>query len=264
MEYTDIIYTKEGNIATITLDRAERMNAFTPEMSHSIYRAVQDTAQDDSVRVLIIAGKGRAFCTGADVKAMAKRLDRSDGEGSDEDMRFGNAGFPVLFRTMEKPIIASINGLAVGGGLDFACCCDIRIASDQARFAEVFIRRGLIPALGGTFFLPRMIGVDKACEMIWTGDIIDAWEAERIGLVTKVVLHDELEIATWELAEKLAKGPPLAIQRAKRAIYEGLTMDLQSNLDLAGSLLKELRETEDHKEGAKAFIEKREPFFKGR
>ena len=137
-------------------------------------------------------------------------------------------------------------------------------SSDRARFAEVFIRRGLIPGMGGAFFLPRLVGVDKACEIIWTGDMIDAREAERIGLVTKVVPHDELEIATWELAEKLAKGPPLAIQRAKRAIYEGLKTDLETNLDLAWKLLRELRDTEDHREGAKAFVEKREPVFKGR
>jgi len=264
MEYKDIIYTKEEGIATITLNRPNRMNSFSPEMSDSIYKAVDDTARDDNVRVLIITAKGRAFCTGADVKAMAQRLDHTDKEGKNRDFRSGNIRFPVLFRNVDKPIIASINGVAVGGGLDFACCCDIRIASDRARFAEVFIRRGLIPALGGIFFLPRLVGIDKACELIWTGDMIDAKEAERIGLVTKVVPHDELEIATWELAEKLAKGPPLAIQKAKRAIYESMKMDMESSLDYTSALSKELSETEDHKEGAKAFLEKREPLFKGK
>ncbi len=264
MEYTDIIYTKEEGIATITFDRDNRMNSFSPEMTDSIVRAVEDTAKDDNVRVLIITGKGRAFCTGADVKAMAQRFDQQDEDKKDMDFRSGNIRFPLLFRRLEKPIIASINGVAVGGGLDFACCCDIRIASDRARFAEVFIRRGLIPALGGIFFLPRLVGIDKACELIWTGDMIDAKEAERIGLVTKVVPHDELEIATLELAEKLAKGPPLAIQKAKRAIYESLMMDLESSLDYTGALARELQDTEDHKEGARAFMEKREPLFKGK
>lgn len=175
-----------------------------------------------------------------------------------------NVMLPVLLQKFEKPVIASVNGVAVGGGLDLACACDVRIASDRARFAEVFIRRGLIPAMGGTFFLPRLVGLDKACLMIWTGDMVDAKEAERIGLVTMVVPHDELETATREIAEKLAKGPPLAIKRAKRAIYDGLDMDLETTLDYVGKLVRELWETEDHKEGARAFVEKREPLFKGK
>jgi len=151
----------------------------------------------------------------------------------------------------------------VGGGFDLALACDIRIASDRARFAEVFIRRGLIPAMGGTYFLPRLVGIDRACELIWTGDMIDAHEAERIGLVTRVVPHEELEAATWELAMKMAKGPPLAIRMAKRAIYRGLTQDLASALEYVQPLLQALRQTEDHVEGARAFVEKREPLFRG-
>jgi len=264
MEYEDIIYTNEEGIATIILNRPEAMNAFSPEMSESISSAVQDSAQDDSVRVIIITAKGRAFCTGADVKMMAQRFEQADEAEKKRLLRTENMRFPILFRSIDKPIIASINGLAVGGGFDFALSCDIRIASDKARFAEVFIRRGLIPALGGIFFIPRLAGVDKACELIWTGDMIDAKEAERLGLVTKVVSHDELEIATWEFAQKLAKGPPLAIQRAKRAIYESLSMGLETSLNFVGALSKDLMQSEDHKEGARAFLEKREPVFKGK
>ena len=266
MDYEDIIYTKEEGIATITLNRPDRMNAFSPQMSEGIYRAVEDAAKDDAVRVLVITGAGRAFCAGADVKAMAEGLNQQGGEARGGVME-GGAGhvqLPVLLQRFKKPIIAAINGVAVGGGLDFACACDIRIASDKARFAEVFIRRGLIPAMGGTFFLPRLVGVDRACQLIWTGDMVDAREAERIGLVTMVVPHEELESATRELAEKLAKGPPLAIQKAKRAIYEGLGMDLESTLQHIAADVQELWATEDHMEGARAFVEKREPVFKGK
>lgn len=264
MEYKDIIYTKEQGIATITLNRPDRRNAFSPEMSESISKAVEDATKDDEVRVLIITGRGQAFCAGADVKAMAENLSQPGREEGEGELKAGHVSLPLLLHKFEKPVIAAINGVAVGGGLDLALSCDIRIASDRARFAEVFIRRGLIPAMGGIFFLPRLVGIDRACQLIWTGDMIDAKEAERIGLVTMVVPHEELESATGELAEKLAKGPPLAIKKAKRAIYEGLTMDLQSTLEYVASAAKELRQTEDHKEGARAFVEKREPVFKGR
>jgi len=264
MDYQDIIYTKEAGIATITLNRPDRMNAFSPEMSESIYRAVEDAAQDDEVRVLVLTATGRAFCAGADVKSMAEGFNQAGGETGGREMGSEHVQLPVLLQRFQKPIIAAINGAAVGGGLDLACACDIRIASDKARFAEVFIRRGLIPAMGGTFFLPRLVGLDKACQLIWTGDMVDAKEAERIGLVTAVVPDEELESATRELAEKLAKGPPLAIQKAKQAIYEGLSMDLESTLKYVGAMVQELWATEDHMEGAKAFVEKREPVFKGK
>ncbi len=264
MEYQDIIYTKEGGIATITLNRPDRMNAFSSEMQESMYRAVEDAAKDDSVRVLVLTGTGRVFCSGADVKAMAEKANQPRGEEKVKEPEARRVSLYVLVHKFEKPVIAAVNGVAVGGGLDLALACDIRIASDKARFAEVFIRRGLIPASGGAYFLPRLVGIDKACLLIWTGDMIDAKEAERVGLVTMVVPHEDLESATRELADKLAKGPPLAIQRAKRAIYEGLEMSLESTLEYIAPIIRELQGTEDHKEGARAFVEKREPVFKGR
>lgn len=264
MTEQDIIYTKEQGIAKITMNRPDRMNAFSEEMTQGIMTAITEMKQDDSLRVLIITGTGRAFSSGGDVKAMAGRLDEE--KGADESRRlFGRelAPIPMALAGLEKPTIAAVNGVAVGGGFDLALACDIRIASDRARFSEVFIRRGLIPAMGGTYFLPRLVGIDHACELIWTGDMIDAAEAERIGLVTRVVPHDELEAAAWELALKLAKGPPLAIRVAKRAIYKGLTQDLATALEYIQPLLMALRQTEDHAEGARAFVEKREPLFRG-
>lgn len=264
MDYQDIIYTKEEGIATITLNRPDSRNSFSPEMIEGIYYSMKDAAKDDEVRVLVITGAGQTFCAGADVKAMVERFDQPSGTRKGRGKKVTERQVYSSFHRFEKPLIAAINGVAVGAGLDLALACDIRIASDRARFAEVYIRRGLIPAAGGTYYLPRLIGTDKACLLIWTGDIIDAKEAERIGLVTMVVPHEELENATWELAEKLAKGPPLAIKKAKRAIYEGLEMDIESTLDYVAPIIKELHDSEDHKEGAQAFVEKREPFFKGR
>jgi len=263
MDYQDIIYTEENGIATMTLNRPDKMNAFSLGMQDSMYRVVENASQDRTVRVLIITGAGRAFCSGADVKSLAEGSNRPPnqqrpGEGVSE-----RVNLHVLMQECQKPIIAAVNGVAVGAGLDLAMACDIRIASGKARFAELYIRRGMLPAAGGTYFLPRLVGIDKACQLIWTGDMIDAQEAERIGLVTMVVPHEELEIATRELAEKLAKAAPLVIQRSKRAIYAGLDMDLESSMKYIQPLMREIQQSEDHKEGTRAFLEKREPVFRG-
>jgi 2-(1,2-epoxy-1,2-dihydrophenyl)acetyl-CoA isomerase len=260
MTYQDILYTKEDGIAAIALNRPDHRNAFTPEMTVSLKRAMDDAAGDDSIRVLTITGSGNSFCSGADVKALAKRA----AQPADKSTEGRMMPMGLLFHKFPKPVIAAINGVAVGGGLDLALSCDIRIASDRARFAEVFIRRGLIPAMGGTYFLPRLVGIDWACLLIWTGDMLDAAQAERLGLVTMVVPHDDLDSAVRELADKIVKGPPIAIRRAKQAIYEGLKLSLEETLDYVSPMMKELHATEDYKEGTRAFVEKREPVFRGK
>jgi enoyl-CoA hydratase/carnithine racemase len=262
MEYKDIIYTKEGYIAKITLNRPDRMNSFSTDMNISLKRALNDAAKDKKVRVIIITGSGRAFCSGADVKEMANTTGK---KGAVTVYKKQESNIPIfgLLRNIYKPVIAAVNGVAVGGGCDLALACDIRIASEKARFAEVYIRRGLFAECGGTYFLPRLIGVDKALLLLWTGDMIDAREAEKLGMVTMVVPHEDLEATTTELAEKLAKSAPLAIQRDKRAVYDGLKMDLDETLKYAEQVSLELRRTKDHQEGATAFVEKREPVFIG-
>ena len=263
MDYQDIIYTCENGIATMTLNRPDKMNAFSAAMQDSMYRVVENASQDKTVRVLIITGAGRAFCSGADVRSLAENSENPINQQRAMEAMNERVPIHVLMQQCEKPIIAALNGLAVGAGLGLALAWDIRIASAQARFAELYIRRGMLPAAGGTYFLPRLVGIDKACQLIWTGDMIDAREAERIGLVTIVVPHEELEMATLELAEKLAKAAPLAIQRAKRAIYQGLDMDLESTMNYVQPLIREIQQSADHKEGARAFLEKREPVFRG-
>lgn len=263
MDKQDTIYTKDRGIATLTLNRSDRMNALSLAMFEGIYKAVEDVTKDNEVKVLVITGTGESFCSGADVKALAESASRPATAERERPTRMRHVPFAVQLQKCPKPVIAAINGVAVGVGLDLALACDIRIASDRARLTVGYIRRGMIPAGGATFFLPRLVGIDKACQLIWTGDMIDAKEAERIGLVTMVVPHGELESTTRELAEKIAKGPPLAIQSAKHAIYEGLRTDLETNLKYTMAVRQELLKSEDHKEGTTAFVEKREPVFRG-
>ena len=263
MDYQDIIYKCENGIATMIINRPDKRNALSPGMRDSMYRVVENVSRDKTVRVLIITGTGRAFCSGADVKWLAESSSRPTSQERPREAASRYVSLHVLMQKCEKPIIAAVNGYAVGAGLDLAMACDIRIASDRARFAELYIRRGILPAEGGTYLLPRLVGIDRACQLIWTGDMIDAKEAERIGLVTTVVPHDDLEITTVELAEKLVKAAPLAIQRSKRAIYEGLNMDLESTMKYIQPLMREIQQSEDYKEGSRAFLEKREPVFRG-
>ena len=266
MDSEHLIYRKDEGIATITLNRPQKLNAFTSEMYQGMMQMINDAATDDAVKVLVLTGTGRAFCVGADVKRLEQGLPRRDASHVPIDPSSDTVSriLTLPLQRMEKPVIAAVNGIAAGGGLDAACACDIRIASERATFSSVFVRRGIVPTMGGTYFLPRLVGIDRACEMIWTGDLVDAEEAARIGLVTRVVPHDELEAATEELALKIAGGPPLAIKEAKRLIYSGLNTDLESALKDVIKAYTALGLSEDHREALRAFLEKREPVFKGR
>ena len=266
MDSDHIIYTRDEGIATITLNRPQKLNAFTSEMYQGLLEMINAAAEDDDVKVLVITGRGRAFCVGADVKGLEQGLAKGGPIHVPTDPSSDSVSkiLTLPLQRMDKPVIAAVNGIAAGGGLDAACACDIRIASDKATFSSVFVRRGIVPTMGGTYFLPRLVGLDKACEMIWTGDLVDAEEADRIGLVTFVVPHDELESATEELALKIASGPPLAVKESKRLIYSGLNTDLESALRDVIRTYTTLGASEDHREALRAFLEKREPVFKGR
>ncbi len=261
----EVLYIEENGVAKLTLNRPDKMNSLNDTMRAAILSALEKAATSESVRVVTITGAGKIFCAGGDVKQMAGEIVENESRGGRGRIFKDSSPLPViLISQMNKPVIAAINGVAAGGGFDLACACDIRIASDKARFAELYVRRGSMPAMGGTYFLPHLVGIDRACLLAWTGNMIDAKEAERIGLVTMVVPHEELELATTDLAEKLAKGPPIAIQSIKRAIYDCLSMSMEDSFKYIEPLVERVRQTEDHKEGVNAFLEKREPVFRGK
>ena len=265
MSYEDIILTKKDGIATITLDRPEKMNCFSVAMKQSLPRAIEEVKQDDDMKVLVLTGAGRGFCSGAEVSDLGSRAAGSESSPYDRRNYIRDIHRITLsLRSLDKPAIAMVNGAAVGAGCDLAMACDMRIASENARFGEVYIKLGVVPGNGGMYFLPRLVGLAKACELIFTGDVIDAREAERIGLINRVVPAADLEAETMKLARKIAAGPPIAMRLAKVGIYECLTRDLISSLDYSALAMGIAQSTEDHREGTNAIQEKRQPVFRGR
>ncbi|MGH7864211.1 MAG: enoyl-CoA hydratase/isomerase family protein [Candidatus Binataceae bacterium] len=267
MAYSEILYDKRDKIATITINRPQAMNACTMTTYAEIIDAFRDAERDDSVRVAVITGAGRGFCAGDDVKAIFLNPEFREAQPHKrkevEDWRAHEPVALDFLITYPKPTIAAVNGAAVGYGCDIALMCDMRICSDQARFGEVFIRRGLIPEAGGLLVLPRLVGLARAYELILTGDIIDAAEAERIGMVNRVVPHAQLGEATTALAQKLCAQAPLAQQLAKEALRVGLNLNLPYFFDYQRNGQRLMLSSKDHLEGAKSFIEKRAANFTG-
>ena len=264
MTYKCLLYDVKDNIATLTLNRPDRLNALGDTLREDFFDAVKKAAADAEVRVLVVTGAGRGFCSGGDVKSMKER------ETSGETASPGEQSFPIrdrailAMRDCPKPIIAAVNGPAAGAGMNLALACDMRIASTAAKFSQAFVKRGLTPDWGGSWLLPRLVGTAKAAELIFTGDSIDANEALRLGIVNAVVAPETLMTETLKLAGKIAAGPPVAIQLAKRAIYHNQDVDLRGGLEFESFAQGICRQTEDSKEGVKAFIEKRAPVFRGR
>src|SRR3990172_2413114 len=268
MDFQQITYDKADGIATITLNRPERMNAFTPIMLDEWLVALTDAHTDDEVRVVVLTGTGRGFCTGADISRGGEGLTLVDRSRSHVDnrnfLRDSVQRIPRLVSIMEKTYIAAVNGAAVGAGMDMASMCDMRFAAEAARFGMTYVRVGLVPGDGGAYYLPRIVGMAKALDLIWTGRLIDSKEALAIGYVSEVVPDDQLIARTREYAAKLVSGPAVAIQQAKRLAYRSQDIALDSALDLAQQAMFIAQETEDSREGPRAFVEKREPEFKGR
>lgn len=261
--YEAILLKKENGIATIFLNRPERRNALSSTMFQELIEVMGKLATDVEAKVIIITGMGKAFCAGGDLDLKENPVFSLKAPHEISAKFHELHQLLIMMRNLRKPTIASVNGPAMGAGCDLTLACDIRIAAETASFGEVYTKIGAMPDTGGTYFLPRIVGVAKACELIFTGDTIDAREAERIGLVSKVVPVEKLEETTGELATKLAKGPSVAIGLAKNLIYSGLTSDLPNALERIASDMAICLQTKDIQEGLTAFREKRAPVFTG-
>jgi len=262
MDEPQVLYGVQGRVGVITLNRPEVKNAFSPEMITLWRHFLEEARTDRNVRVLVLTGKGDTFCSGADVRDLAEGKLKSWAMKRflwEEVHRI-----PLAIEDLDKPIVAAINGAATGAGLDMALMCDLRVCSDRARLAESYILMGIVPGDGGAYFLPRLVGVSKALELLLTGDMFGPKEALDMGLVNRVVPHERLMEETMTLAERIAGRPPLAVAMTKRAVYQGRTSSLRSHLDYISSQVALLSETEDHLEAARAFLEKRRPKFRGK
>ncbi|MVW79630.1 enoyl-CoA hydratase/isomerase family protein [Bordetella sp. 02P26C-1] len=256
-----LLFDVQDHIATITLNRPEAMNSIDPETRAELHDAWKRIKHDDSIRVAILTGNGdKAFCTGSDLK---KTMPPKE---SFAELTFGRSESDHLLAGLDtdKPLICAVNGYAMGGGMELALACDIRIASENAVFALSEVRIGSIPGAGGTQRLPRAIGLSNAMLMLLTGDRIDAQEAARIGLVSRVVRRDDLLSSATAIASRIARNAPLSVRAVKRLVYNGLDMPLPAALEAERYAFGLLRDTEDRIEGRRAFQEKREPNYQGR
>jgi 2-(1,2-epoxy-1,2-dihydrophenyl)acetyl-CoA isomerase len=249
-----------AGVGTVTLNRPEKMNAFFGSMRDEIASALEEMAARDEVRVVIVTGRGRAFCTGADVGYMADLLERGAYEEANALVTAGRRVIGAI-TSMPKPVIGSINGPAAGGGANLALACDLRIASDRASIGQTFNRIGLHPDWGGTWLLPRLVGQARAAELFFFGEMIGADEAARIGLFNQVVPHDDLESATLDWAERLVAKPALPLALAKRSIRISDGATLEEMLDYEADAQDRCFRSDDAREGTRAFVEKRVPNF---
>jgi 2-(1,2-epoxy-1,2-dihydrophenyl)acetyl-CoA isomerase len=263
---SEILYEKDAHIATITLNRPAKRNAYSETMVHEILGALADARDDDEIRVVIFTGAGKGFCAGGDISRDFQYPARYRGHRL-ESMLEMRENMHVLIRFLyrfDKPVIAAVNGAAVAGGLTLALACDFRIAAESAKLGDTSLKFGLIPDEGGAYFFPRFMGLDRALKMSLLSEVYTAREALALGLVTEVVADEDLMARARELAARLAEGPPIAIRITKRMMYKQRAMQLDNALEDAAMATLVANYTEDVKEGTAAFHEKRKPQFKGR
>lgn len=275
MSYQHILYDVTDRIATITLNRPEKLNAWTMRMSAEVRHACVQADRDDAVRVILVTGAGKGYCAGADMdmlQGLQKAGDTALGAGDAGLSVEFHAAVPAVFRGeytfplgLQKPVIAAVNGIAVGLGLSYMLYYDMRIASDRARFGTVFARRGLVAEHGSSWLLPKLIGMHHACDLLYSGRIIDAQEALRMGLVNRVVPHDQLLATVREIATEMATlASPRSIRIMKRQLYGNLFSDLATAIHEADTEMVASFTTEDFREGVASFVQRRPPQFSGR
>jgi 2-(1,2-epoxy-1,2-dihydrophenyl)acetyl-CoA isomerase len=253
----------QGAVATLTLNRPEKLNALDETMRAALHAALEAVAHEAAIRVAVITGAGRAFCSGGDVEAMQELKTQFHSVTFRSFMELGHELVQKL-RSLSKPVVASVNGPAMGAGMNLALACDLRIASDHASFAQAFARLGLHPDWGGTYFLPRLVGVGRAMEMFFLGDPVNAAEAHRLGLVNFLAQEEDLAAETRRLAERLAEAPPLPLALLKQSLYEREETELSLVMRHEVEAQMKCFESEDFTEGLRAFMEKRKPTFKGK
>lgn len=263
MDYETIKLEKENHIATLTLNRPDRANSVNQKMMLEINTALSDVAYDDDLRVLVFTGAGtKAFCGGGDIAD-----DEIYADWNMEQMRKWVRkvvhGVTEKLWNMPIPTIASINGLAVGGGFDWPCACDIRIGCEKTRFMAAQIATALVPDSGACYLLPKIVGMSNALQILYTGDWVSAEDALKIGLLSKVIPSEDLEKETFAMAERIAKSPPIVTRFVKQLAYKGMNTGLSANLDLTAAATAMTMFTKDHEEGVAAWMEKREPVYKG-
>ena len=259
MAFETIIYEKDQGVATITLNRPQALNAFVPQMNQEVLGALKDGERDQEVRCFMITGAGRAFCAGQDLKGRTPEQKGSLGASLRDKYN------PMIrqIRQMEKIVIAAVNGVAAGAGCNLALACDLRVASEEATFIQSFARVGLAPDSGGSFILPRLVGLSKAMELLLLGETVDAREAQRLGLVAKVFPAVEFARCAGEIAERVARAPR-GVGLIKRAVNHANLPSLESDLDYEAHLQEIAGRSADYDEGVRAFLEKRAPVFTGK
>jgi 2-(1,2-epoxy-1,2-dihydrophenyl)acetyl-CoA isomerase len=259
--YETVLYEKDTGVATISLNRPEKLNAFDTTMHDELYTALGKAEEDEEIRCIVLRGEGRGFSAGADLAQVIREADGDPDLG--EYLRTTYSRLVKRMVGTEKPIVASLRGPVYGAGVGLALACDMRIAAENTKFSVAFIKIGLMPDAGVTFLLPRVVGLGRAMEMSMLGDAVDAEEAYRIGLVNKVVADDSLSEEARNLAERLAAMPTSALGRMKHSLYASFERDLETALEAEAEGQTFCGYTQDHKEGVSAFFEKREASFTG-
>jgi len=259
---SELIVDECDGVLTLTLNRPERLNAISGPMLAALSAELDRANTDPQIRVVVLTGAGRGFCAGLDLKA------RADGEGGEgaTDLRLFDLHhtFPLVLHRMDKPVICALNGPAAGYGMDMALGCDIRIASDRAKLGAVFVRRGVLPESGGTWYLPRLVGWAKAAEIAFMGDVLDADRSLELGLVNRVVPHDDLMTEVAAVAARIASNAPYSVQATKRMMRLGMDETFETAVDHTYLQLRPMFTSEDFREGMTAFLERRDPEFRGR